>query len=176
MSEVTFETGELPRCPYCELKHVTDAKTQSADPEREKRLGQLQTQIAAQLRIPVGDYEKVREAEHKLDDYMTTMIEMKQGLREKRHEIEDSAQNPRRKEPIRIEHGEKVWVEVFHEKEECAPSSFRLLQPNPEHFLTLCCDRGKYDEETARCTVPMIRQKMEHLHPYEMGLPIYLRE
>jgi len=65
--------------------------------------------------------------------------------------------------PLRVEHGENVWVEVFHESEECHPGSFRTLVPNPEHRLTICCPRGQYGEE--RCLVGTMAQRLEHLHP-----------
>ncbi|MDH5689167.1 MAG: hypothetical protein OEZ48_15065, partial [Candidatus Bathyarchaeota archaeon] len=68
-------------------------------------------------------------------------------------------------EPIRVEHGKKVWVEVFHEKEECAPSSYRVIKPNPEHILTICCPKGQYGEAEGRCLVGTMAQKLEHLHP-----------
>lgn len=77
-------------------------------------------------------------------------------------------------EPKRIERGEKVWTEVFHEKEECHPSSFRVITPNPEHLGTVCCPMGQWDEEAAArgeraCLVSMMLQKMEHLHPEGQG-------
>lgn len=67
-------------------------------------------------------------------------------------------------EPIRVERGEKTWVEVFHEKEECERGSFRVVKPNPEHLLTICCPTGQYDKEAGMCLVGTMAQKLEHLH------------
>lgn len=74
--------------------------------------------------------------------------------------------------PIRVERGEKVWVEVFHESETCHPGSFRTLVPNPEHRLTICCPRGQYSEAEARCLVGTMAQRLEHLHPEGSSCPV----
>ena len=67
--------------------------------------------------------------------------------------------------PIRVIRGKKTFVEVFREREECHPSSFRVIKPNPLHLLTICCPReGEYDPTTERCLVGTRPQKMEHLH------------
>jgi len=65
-------------------------------------------------------------------------------------------------EPIRRERGEHVYVDVFHEKSECYPKTFRTIKPNPQHILTVCCPQAPV---AGRCPVGMMAQKLEHLHP-----------
>ncbi|NVM23525.1 MAG: hypothetical protein HWN68_17300 [Desulfobacterales bacterium] len=72
-------------------------------------------------------------------------------------------------EPIRRERGKEVYVDVYHEKEECHPSSFRVIKPNPEHLLTICCPHGQYDPVAGRCLTGTMAQKIEHLHPEGEG-------
>lgn len=181
MSEVTFETGQLPRCPYCELKHVTDAKAQSADAGREKGLANLQKQIASQLGInPVEEYDKVRRMEHKVEDYITRLGEVKAELRQRRHEIEEMPYHEKKRlgllsdnpdpDIFRRELGKETYVDIYHEKEECAASSFRVIKPNPEHLLTICCPLGEYSKEKERCQVGTMAQKLEHLHKIEIPI------
>jgi len=73
--------------------------------------------------------------------------------------------------PIRVERGEKVWTEVFHESEECQPGSFRTVKPNPEHLLTICCPRGQWGAAEGRCLTGTMAQRLEHLHPEGEGCP-----
>jgi len=68
-------------------------------------------------------------------------------------------------DPLRVERGHDVWTEVYHEKEECDPRSFRTVKPNPEHIVTVCCPKGQYDEASQRCSVGTMGQRIEHLHP-----------
>lgn len=85
MSEVTFKTGEIPICPFCELKHVTDAKQQS-EGSRKKRLTQIQKELSKITGTPLKSYEQIRKIEHKLEDFQSY-------LRSERHKTEDSG-NP----------------------------------------------------------------------------------
>jgi len=65
--------------------------------------------------------------------------------------------------------GKKVWVERPFPKEECDPRSFRVIKPNPEHIVTLCCAKGHWDEMAGRCAVSQEVEKIEHLHPKGEG-------
>jgi len=68
-----------------------------------------------------------------------------------------------------VEFGEHVWVErnVAIEEEECHPESFRVIKPNPEHIITICCPLEHWDEQNKRCLVGTRAYKIEHLHPPE---------
>jgi len=79
-------------------------------------------------------------------------------------EEQSKSSNPAK--PIRVERGKDVWVEVFHEKEECHPATFRVIKPNPTHVLTVCCSEAPV---AGRCPVAMMAQKLEHLHPEGQG-------
>ena len=109
MSEVTFETGEVPICPYCEMKHVTDAKAQS-EGHRKQLLSKIQKELAKITKTPLKDYEKVREMEHRLEDYQA-------HLRDLRHKIENS--NPRRYLPHGLTKCEKKFAKVRRKLSRC---------------------------------------------------------
>jgi len=68
-----------------------------------------------------------------------------------------------------VEYGEHVWVErnVAITEEECHPESFRVIKPNPEHIITICCPLDHWDEQNKRCLVGTRAYKIEHLHPPE---------
>jgi len=68
-----------------------------------------------------------------------------------------------------VEYGEHVWVErdVAITEEECHPESFRVIKPNPEHIITICCPLDHWDEQNQRCLVGTRAYKIEHLHPPE---------
>jgi len=68
-------------------------------------------------------------------------------------------------EPVRVERGEKTYAEIYHEREECDPESFRVIKPNPEHVLTICCPKGQF--EAGRCVIGTMAHKIEHLHAEE---------
>lgn len=109
MSDVTVETGEVPICPYCEMKHVTDAKAQS-EGHRKQLLSKIQKELAKITKTPLKEYEKVREMEHRLEDYQTY-------LRDLRHNIESS--NPRRYLPHGLTKCEKKHPSVLRKRSRC---------------------------------------------------------
>ena len=109
MSEVTFETGEVPICPYCEQKHVTDAKAQS-EGKRKRLLGKIQRELMKITKTPLKEYEEVREMEHRLEDYQA-------HLRSMRHNIEGS--NPRRYLPRGLTKCEKKFASVRRKLSRC---------------------------------------------------------
>jgi len=82
MSEVTFKTGQVPICPYCELKHVSDAMYQS-EGSRKQRLAKIQKELSKITHTPLKTYEQIRKVEHKVEDYQSY-------LRGERHKVEDS--------------------------------------------------------------------------------------
>jgi len=86
MSEVTYELGEIPICPYCEIKHVSDAVVHS-EGGRKKTLEKIQKDLAKMAGINIREYAKVREVEHQLEDYKTV-------LRDMRHKLEAPKMNP----------------------------------------------------------------------------------
>jgi len=106
MSEVTFKTGEVPICPFCELKHVSDAKYQS-EGSRKKRLAQIQKELAKITGTPLKTYEEIRKVEHKVEDYQSY-------LRSQRHKVEDSIDNP-----VHLTDCEKRFPTVQHKLNIC---------------------------------------------------------
>jgi len=71
----------------------------------------------------------------------------------------------------KVEVGEHVWVErdVAITEEECDPKSFRVIKPNPQHIITICCPLNHFDEKAGRCLVGTRAYKIEHLHPPGQG-------
>jgi len=128
LSQVTADTGQLPICPYCELKHVTDAKAHS-EGSRKDRLTEIQRELGEVTGIDIPAYEGVREVEHKVEDYLTVLNADKTVLRSIRHKIEEgeremseSESNPRL-EACTFRHEEVKPSEAFD------PASFRTLCP-----------------------------------------------
>jgi len=127
-------------CPECVNKHFLTAEAFAEE--------------GAQL----GD-ETMKPLAQKLRDLR------KEVLGTSEHSHSDSEGEEPDPEPIRVERGKDVWVEVFHESEECHKGSFRTTIPNPEHRLTICCPKGQFDEEAQRCLAGTMAQRLEHLHP-----------
>jgi len=72
--------------------------------------------------------------------------------------------------PPYIEYGKKTWVEHFAHPP-CEPRSHRVIKPNPQHILTICCPKGQFDRTVTPpiCRVATVRVKLEHLHPPGQG-------
>lgn len=87
-AEITVEDGELPYCPDCQVKHAVDL-LQHIDPaEKDKYFKALSivTNVASQVgmsKTQKEDYMKIRELEHKFEDAMTV-------LRDLRHKVQAS--------------------------------------------------------------------------------------
>ena len=161
MSEITFETGHLPVCVDCQVKHAVDLKAhvEPGTPRHEEVAG-LVEKIRKDLTMSkeqMSDYEKIRKVEHKLEDYQAVLREARHRLQE---ETEPSGANPN---PI----PEKCSFEkeVKLEKEHFDPHSFRTLCPQcPQSRCALCppelacatriiigCRKGEFVE--GRCRV-----------------------
>jgi len=129
-----------------------------------------------------------RDIEHHLEDIVRVSsqedrplyegwIDYIRDIRKYAHErakgIATDEEIPTMSEPIEVIKGKKTYVEVFKPKEACDPRSFRVIKPNPEHILTICCPVGYWNPETERCDIGTMAHKLEHLHPYgEGGCPI----
>jgi len=138
------------KCWECIEKHARDTEHHLEDVIR------VSTSPEERLKYEewIDRVREIRRFAHKMaKDIITEKEEEKSG-------------NP--KKPIRIERGEQIWTEIFHESYECHPATFRVIKPNPEHILTVCCPQAP-DPRTGLCPVSMIAQKLEHLHPEGQG-------
>jgi hypothetical protein len=168
MSEITFETGQLPKCVDCQIKHVVDLKAHidpELEPEKFKTVDKLAKQIGSELMMTESeliDFEKIREIEHKIEDYLTVLRDMRhkiQDLSYKRFEEASKKIEPSRS-PLEIKEAskkieasnpdERVGIgklmeiceftkELVKPKEYFDPKSFRILCPEcPEARCSLC--------------------------------------
>ena len=72
---------------------------------------------------------------------------------------------PKRIEIVHHPSGEVSVVEVYHEKEEFEPKSFRTIVPKEKHYIVIGCPKGYWDEEKQKC---LTSTKIQHLeHPVE---------
>lgn len=135
MSEVTFSKGDIHECPYCTLKHITDA-THHADFDQEikQTLEKIRQELKDKLSISnPEEYDKVRKYEHILEDYLTV-------LRNKRKEYEhqgcSGAVTPQ-EYPTNLHitgNPDSLPVQCIWRKEERKPKEYF----HPESFRTLC--------------------------------------
>lgn len=85
-AEITVMDGQLPYCPDCQVKHSVDLKAHIDPAEKEKyqKAQWIVDKVASQVgmtKTQVKDYEKIRELEHKFEDAMTV-------LRDLRHKVQ----------------------------------------------------------------------------------------
>lgn len=149
MSEITVETGELPVCVNCQLKHAVGL-LHHVDPEWEKEkysktLG-LINEIGEGLMMTsqeVEDFIRAYKLEHKIEDALTVLRDLRHNIMEgseKRfealEEVEREMNNPGSPEiPERCEFAK----EPVKPKEYFDPDSFRTICPEcPEARCSIC--------------------------------------
>ena len=135
MSEITFETGKLPVCVDCQVKHAVDLKAHvEPDSPRYEEVSKVVEGIRKDLTMSpeqMKDYEKIRKLEHKLEDYMTV-------LRNKRREIQEETL-PEEPKGNPIPEKCKFDAEAVLPKEHFDPNSFKTLCPEcPQARCSLC--------------------------------------
>lgn len=143
MSEITFETGEIPICVDCQIKHAVDLKAHTEPgSERREKVAEVVEDIRRDLTMTpeqLQEYEKIRAVEHKIEDYLTVLRDMRHDLEEQTLPEELKPGNP---EPPRI--GKLLEAcsfekEVVKPKEHFDPASFRTLCPEcPEGRCAYC--------------------------------------
>jgi hypothetical protein len=172
MSEATFYSGDINPCPYCTLKHITDASHHSSfDKEIQKTIEDLKKKLAEVTGIDLKDYEQIRKHEHILEDYLTVLREARKKLEPHRgcSGIINPEQYPTN--PDIIENPTDVKCEWRKEeikpKEYFHPESFRTLCPEcPMSRCALCpeekacatrivigCPKEYWDEKEKKCKV-----------------------
>lgn len=140
MSEITFDTGEIPECVDCQIKHITDF-LHHVNPRVEKEKYKLASQLKEMVREELGmskgrfvDYDEIRKVEHKIEDYLTV-------LRDMRHKVEEATEpNPKPKEKLgRLMDRCLIKKESVKPKTYFDPKSFRTLCPEcPEQRCAYC--------------------------------------
>lgn len=161
MSEVTFASGEVSPCPYCTLKHLSDAEAHAGFDEGLKRaISELRLKLAEASRVDLTKYDEIRKHEHVLEDYLTVLREARKKLEPHRgcsgNVMGDPEVTPAE---CRFRHEEVKPAEYFH------PGSFRTLCPKcpgarcaacpPELScstrIVIGCPKEAWDEEAKRC-------------------------
>jgi len=137
MSEITFETGKLPVCVDCQVKHAVDLKAHvEPGTPRYEEVAKIVEGIRRDLTMSpeqMREYEKIREIEHKLEDYLRVVRDARHELQQKTVPEELREPNPRIPEKCRFE------KEVKLPKEHFDPKSFRTLCPEcPQARCSLC--------------------------------------
>lgn len=137
MSEITFETGEIPVCVDCQMKHAVDLKAH-VDPERKEKyklVVEIVDMIAEDLTMTkeqLADYEKIRSYEHKLEDYLTVLRGMRHKIEEEtfpeEFEESNSGSNPKPRMGQLVKKC-SFDAEVKLPKEHFDPKSLRTLCP-----------------------------------------------
>lgn len=85
-AEITVMDGELPYCPDCQVKHIVDVVAHIDPAEKDKYSAAqfILTKVSKQVgmtKTQVQDYQTMRELEHKFEDAMTV-------LRDLRHKVQ----------------------------------------------------------------------------------------
>jgi hypothetical protein len=81
-AEITFVDGEIPYCPDCQVKHVADLLAHIDPNEKEKyeKAQWIYDKVVSQVgmnKTQSEDYKQIREIEHKIEDYLTVLREMR---------------------------------------------------------------------------------------------------
>lgn len=170
MSEVTFYSGDINPCPYCTLKHLTDAEAHAGFDEKIKQVIQnLRNELSKSINIDLKSYDEIRKHEHILEDYLTVLRDARKKLEPHRgcsgaisgNPAEyNPDENPAELPPVCIwRKEERKPKEYFH------PESFRTLCPEcPMARCSLCppelacasriiigCRRKAWDPEAKKC-------------------------
>lgn len=144
-AEITVEDGELPYCPDCQVKHAIDLKAH-IDPTEKTKYEKAQwivDEVAKQVgmtKTQTKDYETIRELEHKFEDAMTV-------LRDLRHKaqvspgIDNPTGNPRSR--AYLPHG-------LTECEKAHPAVRAKLKKAIKEIEVRCC--GENTQDYSKCT------------------------
>lgn len=145
-AEITVEDGELPYCPDCQVKHAIDLKAHIDPDEKEKyeKAQWLVDKVISQVgmsKTQTKDYETIRELEHKFEDGLTV-------LRDLRHKVQATpgidnpvAGNPRGRDFL--PHGLTVC-------EKAHPAVQKKLKSCIKQAEIKCC--GKHTTDYASCS------------------------
>ena len=175
MSEITVETGELPVCVNCQLKHAVGL-LHHVDSSLEKEKYSLTIELIDEIREglmmtsqEVEDFIRAYELEHKVEDVLTVLRDLRHKIMEGSEErfealeeVHTEMNNPGN--PGIPEHCE-FTKELVKPKEYFDKNSFRTLCPEcPEARCSLCppelacatriitgCKQGNYIK--GRCQV-----------------------
>lgn len=162
MSEITFEQGEIPICPNCQLKHSihllhhTDEKL---EPKKYVKIKELVDEIGGNLMITKPEIETLidlAQSEHKLNDYLTVLRDMTAAgtvtpaearkieikwekdlaqLRQLRHRHLEPSENRLN----RVLEGKPGKTEIVNPKTDFHVKSFRTICPEcPDQTCALC--------------------------------------
>ena len=149
MSEITVETGELPVCVNCQLKHAVGL-LHHVDPEMEKEKYGKTIELINEIREglmmtsqEVEDFIRAYELEHKVEDVLTVLRDLRHKIMEGSEErfealeeVHTEMNNPGN--PGIPEHCE-FTKEPVKPKEYFDPASFRTLCPEcPDSRCSLC--------------------------------------
>lgn len=165
MSMITLETGNLPICVDCQVKHAVDLKAHTEPgTERREKVAEIVEDIRKDLAMrkdQLREFEEIREIEHRIEDYLTVLRDMRHDLQAQTvpEEMKENPGNPETLEGCSFE------KKVFQAKEHFDPGSFRTLCPEcPEGRCALCppelrcatrvvigCPTGQFTE--GRCQV-----------------------
>lgn len=157
MSEITVETGELPVCVNCQLKHAVGL-LHHIDPELEKekynKAIELINEIGEGLMMTsqeVEDFIVAYQLEHKIEDALTVLRDLRHKIMEgseKRFEameksgmihVEDNPGNPGNSGNPGIPEYCEFTKDQVHPKEYFDKDSFRTICPEcPESRCSLC--------------------------------------
>lgn len=182
MSEVTFQSGDINPCPFCTLKHLTDASAHADFDEKIKAtIESLRKDLAQATNIDLTKYDEIRKYEHILEDYLTVVREARKRLEPHRGcsgtiegNPEKHSENPAELNP------QCTWTkEEFKPAEYFHPESFRTLCPEcPMARCALCppelacatriiigCKKEEWDPTTKRCRISTERHVIYHGKP-----------
>lgn len=145
-AEITVVDGTIPYCPDCQVKHAADLKAH-IDPKEKLKYEKAQwilNRVAKQVgmsKTQTKDYEQIRELEHKFEDAMTV-------LRDLRHKVQAS---PGIDNPVHANPRTRAYLpHGLTECEKAHPAVQRKLARAIKAIEIKCC--GKNTTDYSKCT------------------------
>jgi hypothetical protein len=185
-AEITVVDGELPYCPDCQVKHIADLIAHIDPKGDDEKLGHAQW-IKERVRKEVGmskmemqDYEKIRELEHKYEDGLTVLRDLRHKI-QVTPAIDNPTGNPHRKYlPYGLTEQEKSDPELRKllsrcirkvEKKQCPPDfkgDYTLCTVNPAAVCRASVERHsppRLSSKEFQKQMELLRETSETPHP-----------